>query len=172
MPAKDSPWGTNYGPVVVAAQPDGTAYYAPDIKEIDAEIIAYWEERSERTPHPIMQARYADLVWDLKKAVTGNAPNVAFAPRAIDAYLNAVTGNRYKDPLIHAAFAAKRALELALRVSDTNRFLLCKAVMVDLFAQALKPKHQGVWATIYDSLTGTKKTGPYRRRNSGPGQWP
>jgi hypothetical protein len=31
VPAKESPWGTNYGPVVVAAQPDGTPYYAPDI---------------------------------------------------------------------------------------------------------------------------------------------
>ena len=156
--AKESPWGTNYGPMVVAAKPDGTPFYAPDIKEIDAEIIAYWEERSEQTPHPVMQARYADIVWDLKKTVTGNEPSVAFAQRAIDAYLNAVTEKRYKDPLIHAACATKRALELALRISDTNRVLSCKTVILDLFAQALKPKHQGVWATIYDSLTETKKT--------------
>jgi hypothetical protein len=143
--------------VVVAAKPDGTPFYAPDIKEIDAEIIAYWEERSEQTPHPIMEARYADIVWDLKKTVTGYEPSVAFAQLAIDAYLNAVTGRRYKEPLIHAALATKRALELALRVSDTNRVLSCKTVMLDLFAQALKAKHQGVWATIYDALAGQRR---------------
>ena len=159
MPTKESPWGTHYGPQFAATKPDGTPYYAPDIKEIDAEIIAYWEERSTQTPHPIMQARYADLVWDLKKTVTGEEPSVAFPHRAIDAYLDGVETHRYKEPLIHAALASQRALELALRIRDKNRMQACKTAMLDLFAQALKPKHQGVWATIFDTLTATKKAG-------------
>jgi hypothetical protein len=157
MPSKESPWGTHYGPQAVFANPDGTPRYAPDIMEADAVIIAYWEERSAQTPHPIMQARYADIVWDLKKTVTGNEPSVQYAQRAIDAYLDGVRTHRYKEPLIHAALAMKRALELALRLSDKARITACKTVLLDLFAGALKPKHQGVWATVFDTLTGTKK---------------
>jgi hypothetical protein len=159
MPSKESPWGTHFGPVFAATKPDGTPVYGPDVKEIDAAIIAHWEERSAQTSHPVMQARYADLVWDLKKTVTGEEPSVAFAQRAIDTYLAGVTSKRYKEPLIHAALASQRALELALRISDKERIQACKTVMLDLFAQALKPEHQGVWATIYDTLTASKKAG-------------
>jgi lysyl-tRNA synthetase class 1 len=103
MPSKESPWGTHFGPVFAATKPDGTPVYGPDVKEIDAAIVAHWEERSAQTSHPVMQARYADLVWDLKKTVTGEEPSVGFAQRAIDAYLAGVTSKRYKEPLIHAA---------------------------------------------------------------------
>ena len=159
MPAKESPWGTHFGPHVAATKPDGTPFYAPDLKEVNPEIIAYWEGRSTTTPHPMLQARYADLVWDLKKTVTGEEPSVQFAQRAIDAYLAGVTTKRYKEPPIHAAFASQRALEIALRISDKTRIQACKTAMIDLFAQALRPKHQGVWATIVDTLTASKKVG-------------
>jgi hypothetical protein len=158
-PVKESPWGTHYGPFFAATKPDGTPFYGPDLKEIDTEIVAYWEKRSTQTPHPIMQARYADLVWDLKKTVTGEEASVQFAQRAIDAYLASVTNKRYKEPLIHAALPSQRALELALRISDKNRIHACKTVMLDLFAQTLKPKHQGVWTIIFDTLTASKKVG-------------
>jgi hypothetical protein len=157
--AKESPWGTHFGPVFAATKPDGTPFYGPDIKEIDAEIIAHWEERSTTTPHPIMQARYADLVWDLKKTVTAEEPSVAFAQRAVDAYLAGITAKRYKEPLVHAALAGQRALELAVRINDKARIQAGKTVMLDLFVQALKPKHQGVWATTFDTLTASKKAG-------------
>jgi hypothetical protein len=98
-------------------------------------------------------------VWDFKKTVTGEEPSVRFAQRAVDAYLDGVRTNWYKEPLIHAALASQRALELALRIGDRARITACKTVMLDLFAHAVKPMHQGVWATIFDTLTGTKKAG-------------
>jgi hypothetical protein len=85
-----------YGPTITAQKPDGTPFYAPDVAEIDAEIVAHWETRATSAHHPMLRARYADIVWDLKKCITGIAPNVLFAQGAIDAYRDAVGAGLYR----------------------------------------------------------------------------
>src|ERR1700732_2741373 len=47
MPSDESPWGTHYGPVMSATKKDGTPFYAPDLAEIDGDIITHWEQRAE-----------------------------------------------------------------------------------------------------------------------------
>src|SRR5262245_25235629 len=54
----DSPWGTHFRPTFVATKNDGSAFYAPDIAEIDEEIVTHWEERSALARHPVLRARY------------------------------------------------------------------------------------------------------------------
>jgi cation transport regulator ChaC len=155
----ESPWHTRYGPDSTAIKADGTPRYAPDIAEIDEEIITHWEHRSSVAQHPILRARYADLTWDLKKTVTSKPADIQYAQRAIDAYLDGVTAKLYKEPLIHAALASKRALTLALSINDKTRIQQSKQVMLDLFKENAQPVHIGIWATIYDSLIENKKIG-------------
>jgi hypothetical protein len=157
LPSDTSPWGTHYGPIFSATKHDGSPYYGPDIAEIDQEIIAHWEQRSELTQHPVLRARYADLVWDLKKRVTNTTPDVQFARQAIDAYLEAVTAKLFDGLLIHAAQASERALRLALTINDTTRVARCKKTMLDLFDQGMKPGHTGVWTMLFDALTEARK---------------
>jgi hypothetical protein len=59
----ESPWQTRYGPMFSATKQDGTPYYAPDVAEIDEEMINHWEQRSAATQHPLLRARYADVTW-------------------------------------------------------------------------------------------------------------
>ena len=157
MPIEDCPWGTHYGPISVLTTADGTPIYVPDIAVIDEEIVAYWEDRVEAAQHPVLRARYADLVWDLKKKTTGKLANVLYAQRAIDAYLDGITASLYTEPLIHAVQAGGRALELALSINDNSRVKRCKQVLLSLFDQSLQPRHIGVWATLFDTLTQSKK---------------
>src|SRR5581483_8225363 len=90
MPIKDSPWGTYYGPFASAIAADGKPWYAPDIVQIDTKIVSHWESRFDAAQHPVLCARYTDLVWDLNMRVTGTPPLLKYAHGAIDAYLDAV----------------------------------------------------------------------------------
>jgi Domain of unknown function (DUF4209) len=155
-PVDESPWGTYYGPTMTAQKPDGTPLYMPDIAEIDRAIIDHWETRATEALHPILRARYADMVWDFKKRVTGTAPNVTFAQRAIDAYHEAVTTTRYKEPLIHAALAIRRALHLAVMINDAQRIQASKDAIIALF-DAAPPGHHGVWTTLFDTLMESRR---------------
>jgi hypothetical protein len=102
---------------------------------------------------------YADAVWDLKKKTIGTSPAIAFAHRAIDAYLGGVAAGSYKEPLTHAIQAARRALELALSIGDADRTKRSREALLGLFDQSLKPLHIGAWSMAYDALTESKKTG-------------
>lgn len=82
-----SPWSTFFRPVFSGTKNDGAPFYAPDLAEVDGDIISHWEARSAAAKHPMSRARYSDLVWDFKKTVIGESPAVAFAQRACDAYL-------------------------------------------------------------------------------------
>jgi hypothetical protein len=44
MPAEESPWGTHYGPVASFTEADGSASHAPDLGQVDEEIIEHWEQ--------------------------------------------------------------------------------------------------------------------------------
>jgi hypothetical protein len=89
MPAEESPWGTHYGPVASFTEADGSASHAPDLGQVDEEIIEYWEQRSSDAQHPVLRARYADVVWDLKKKAVGKQADASYARRAIRVGKNA-----------------------------------------------------------------------------------
>jgi len=75
---------------------DGTTLHFPDLTEIDADYVEHWEARAQAASHPVLKARYADLVWDLKREVTGVVPDPMYARVAVRAYLDAVTRRLYK----------------------------------------------------------------------------
>ena len=50
-----SPWGTYYGPIFTATKQDGSPLFAPDIAEIDDEIISHWETRAQAAVHPLLR---------------------------------------------------------------------------------------------------------------------
>lgn len=60
-----SPWNTYYGPVMSGTNGDGTPFYSPDIAGADPKVIAHWTSRATSLKHPVLVARYADLIWDL-----------------------------------------------------------------------------------------------------------
>ena len=55
----ESVWGTYFAPMSSWTTADGKEVYGPDIEELDLAIVEHWERRSDRTPHPVLRARYA-----------------------------------------------------------------------------------------------------------------
>lgn len=152
---RESVWGTTYGPMMSASEADGTPVYAPDIKEADAGTIEYWKRRSLDSKHPILQARYSDLVWDLSRVIVNQKPNVSSARTAIDAYVEA-SKLSYKN-VVQPIHYIERALELAISIGDQERTQRVVDAMFDLHKREAKPELAGSWPFLFDNLLDNTK---------------
>jgi len=151
----ESPWNTYFGPMVSTSGSDGKVNHAPDIAELDAEVIALWQDLFYRAKHPAIRARYADLVWDFCRKVTAERPDHRYVQGAIEAYLQAVSFRLYKNS-IDAVDAVSRMIELALRIKDEERIEASKRCGFELFQEHAKAQHVGVWAQLFDLLIANK----------------
>ena len=74
----------HFGPIVASGE-----FRNPDIAWIDEAVLSYWEHRMTEVRHPLLQARYADLVWDLSKPAGKPKPPIEAARTAVDGYVAA-----------------------------------------------------------------------------------
>jgi hypothetical protein len=156
-PNEDSIWGTYFAPMGSWTLGDGTPQRSPDIKDLDADVVAHWERRARSVHSPVMRARYADLVWDLTAAITkGHRPH-EYALIAIDAYIDA-TEKSYYTIEIEAAGWLKRALNLALSVGDKDRQRRAVDAIFALYDRVAvaDPHLIGVWTFPFDVLYDKK----------------
>ena len=152
---RDSVWETYFGPMAILTGNDGAEIRVPDIKELDGEVVAHWEARARSAKDPVMRARYADAVWDLKQAIAKERPSHEFAEMAIDAYLVASRERLYTME-IEAVNWLQRALSLSLSIRDTERTKLVVACMFEFYDQVASPQKPGVWIFLFDTLYGRK----------------
>lgn len=150
-----SVWGTYFSPMITMKKTDGTTFHSPDLKELDAEIIAHWEQRARTCTNAVMRARYADLVWDLKGAVTGERANVEFARIGIDAYLEAVETERYEMEMFGVEWLA-RALQLARSIRDEARTTRVVDSLFHFYQKIAEVGRAGTWIFLFDLLYGEK----------------
>lgn len=154
-PNEDSVWGTYFAPMVDAIGSDGTLQRSPDIAMLNAETVAHWEQRADVVHNPVMQARYADLAWDLAKPISNAKPNHQFARLATDAYLDAVERGFYVMAIDGVQWLG-RALHLARSVKDKERSKRVVDVFLAFYDKTLSPEHMGVWISPFDHLYGQK----------------
>jgi hypothetical protein len=149
-----SPWDTYFGPIASGTKENGEPFYRPDIAGTDAEVIAHWAQRARTIKHPVLKARYADLAWDMSRAIAKTSPDPEMARIAIDAYLESIsTGVRRNT---HDEFeSAIRALDLAEMLRDTNRIDSARSALLGLHGRAVA-KGQGLWWKAYDRLIDDK----------------
>jgi len=109
--------GTYYKPMFVLKNGDGTATEALSIKSVTEQIIKYWTERAKTAKHPVLRARYADLVWDFSKVVINKSPHYSIAQIVIDSIIEIAQRNCCA-PQINVIRKLKRALSLAIALKD------------------------------------------------------
>ena len=148
-------WKTYYGPFAIINVGENKVKISPSIDRVTPEMLEYWEKRATETPHPVLRARYADLVWDFSKKVTGKPAKISIAHIAIDAGLDAVSGNRCKNfltvwPLL------KRSLIQALSLSQAERAKKAIAIAIDYDETQSQPGSRNAWGHSFDILFGTK----------------
>jgi hypothetical protein len=145
-PAPDgrSPWGTFYGPMGSGHSKDGSEVYFPDIAQADARVIDHWIRRANSLTHPVLKARYADLVWDLAPAITKQPKrNPEMARLAIDTYLTSLS-KTIRPELHDRLAAATRAIDVAAQLNDADRMRRARLALMDLHREAVSTKARWV----------------------------
>lgn len=148
--------GTHYGPMFEGINNAGNTVEFPNIKDITPEIIEYWTRRSSESQHAILNTRYAGLVWDFSKIVTGKRAHFTVAHTLIDKTIQMAKLNCY-EPEVGIKDKLKYALQVAISINDNDRVLKLRDTIIefeDLIAQDNKP---GLWGFSYDILWDNDK---------------
>ena len=154
--SENSPWGTFFGPMATGTRTDGTILYVPDFASVDTPMIDHWELRAVEAKHPVMKARYADLVWDFSKPAAKRsrklgspAPQSTLTSRL---RMRVCLGGQY-----YGIQYLARALQLAISVYDTMRIDSVCDAMFRFFEQHAEVTKAGTWAFLFENLWNNKK---------------
>ena len=156
---KESVWATYFAPMWSTKTADDSDFFSPDIKNLDAGTVAHWEERAKTCGNFVMRARYSDLVWDLKRAITGQKANPDYARIAIDSYLKAADEKLYPMEIVGIQWL-RRALDLSLSMNDVDRTKRVAEFMFEFYDRVAQPQFMGTWLFLFDYLYGQKFISP------------
>jgi hypothetical protein len=152
-----SPWKTYFGPLASGTQDNGAPVYSPDIAGTDAEVVAHWIQRARTVKHPVLKARYADLAWDMSRAIAKTNPDPDMARIAIDEYL--VSLEKQLRAEAHDRFeAALRALDLSVMIRNAARLETARAALLKTHRETIAIG-EGRWWIAFDRLIGDKHAG-------------
>ena len=115
----DVPFPGYFQPPMWYTAPDGSTVYSPDPASLTPSALALWREHLQECAHPVLRARYADLLWEFQKQVDGTKPPLQYAQTAMDAYLAAAA---QVDAASHEVVVwLDRAISIATSVGDQTR---------------------------------------------------
>jgi hypothetical protein len=155
----ENPWNSFFRPMSSMLYENGVTVYSPDIVGADADAVDHWSRRAQELKHPVLRARYADIVWEFGRLIT-KVPkrDVAMARLAIDAYIE--TAVRRLADNFHSAFTdAQRAVDLASRVGDQGRIDAARVALLGLHAEIMQEAKGYLWARAFDHLVDHRKAG-------------
>ena len=142
--AERSPWGLYFAPLSSWISKEGKTVYQPDIAQVDDKITAIWAARATATPHPILAARYNDLLWELSSVGNTHKKHQRYAIAATQSYTIAVTKHLYESE-DEAWKYLDRALELALLTRNDAQVKEVITASFVLFAEVNKAERCMWW---------------------------
>ena len=152
------PWRTYFQPLTTATLQDGTLVCQPDLRDADADVLAYWAARARVARHPVLIARYADLVWDATTFVSKDKPGIEFARLAIDSYIAAARvddGSAWSETHLNLG----RALDLSLGIHDGARIGQAVEATIAYVEKTAQDDKVGTYCYLFDNLLPSK-SGP------------
>jgi len=155
-PTDKSPWGTYYGPMLVMPNEEGKMMESPSIQRVTKDMLDYWSFRSTETRHPLMRARYSDLVWDFTKRVTNTNPDITLAHTVIDSNI-AIAQQNLHEYEVQTITKLSRALSLALSINDESRVKAVRDTIIDYEDRIAVDDKPGLWGFSFDLLMKNKK---------------
>ena len=124
--------------------------------KITKEIIDYWEKRLRQSKNPVIKARYASLIWDQAKIVTGEKPNYQFAQNAIDSILELAISNRHSS-IVSVILKLENAMYLAILLNDRERIEKTRDCIISYEDKIAKDDMLGTWGFSFDIFWENKK---------------
>ncbi|MEI2579343.1 DUF4209 domain-containing protein [Scytonema sp. PRP1] len=149
-------WGTYFGPTMVRQTDDGKMIVSPSIQRVDEKAIAYWNQRSQSTNNPLLQARYAGLVWDLSEKTTGKKPHYSAAVRCCEALLKIAEDKIHKYN-VDVIQKLERALFIATSLKNQKLIENAKQTILNYERFVAEDSKPGLWGFSFDLLVGNGK---------------
>ena len=131
--------------------PRGEVYESPSIQRVTPEMLDYWEARSQEAAHPVLRARYADLVWDLSRRIRGTSASVDCPRTVIDATTQIGAGG-FCEHDMRAVEMLERAVSLALSINDRGRLGQLVGAITRFEQDHAETSKPGTWGYAYDLL--------------------
>lgn len=136
---------TYYGPMYVFQNDTGQMVEYPSIRQVDQEMLKYWEERAKESRNPILSSRYADLVVDFSSTFKVDLVRIV-----IDAN-NHICENSLVSPS-DCKIKIKRAFDLAIRINDQERIDKTKHTIIRLEESIAIDDKPGLWGFAFKWL--------------------
>lgn len=123
------------------------------LPQISQPCVAYWEKRAGETQNPFLSKRYAGLVNDYKKLLTGHEPDYQqIKLRYMESIIEVINGE-YGRYLVNCFLLLKPALGYAKAIHNENALQRVKDAML-----ALNARHRdeletpGYWANVMEAF--------------------
>ena len=145
--------GLHYGPMISIPTKNGDFVSDPDIKNITPAMVSYWEKRSSEVNNPVLQCRYAGLVWEFSQKIRDIKPDISVAQRFIDSIIQ-MTSLVEREHFLK--YKLERGLRVAVSINDEKRIISVRDVIIryeDKYCEIDKP---GTWGFSFDLLIGDK----------------
>jgi|GEM_PF-465163 len=149
-------WGTYFGPMMTAPTKDGRMMESPSIQLVNEKVISYWTQRFQSTNNSLMQARYAGLVWDFTKKITGKKPQYLVATTYCQALLK-VAKERNHEYEVDIIQKLERALFIATSFKNQELLTSAKEIILDYERFVAEDSKPGLWGFSFDLLIGNRK---------------
>lgn len=113
----------------------------------EEEILEYLKSRIAYSKHPVLLARYNDILWEYRKTVSNKYPQIEFAIGAIDNYICVITKKIEKTD-IYNAYKLIRAFNLSIQISNKEKIQATKRLLIESTNYHLDEK-PGIWSNIF-----------------------
>lgn len=153
---KKNNWGTNFGPMMVFKGDGGGTVERPSLQQIDKCTLSYWQQRAETTTNPLLQARYAGLVWELSEPAVRERPKHTIARLYCDALLN-IADKKLHQYEVDIIEKLGRALSLSISLNDSSLIERTKQTIMKYEREVAEDSKAGLWGFSFDLLVGNKK---------------
>jgi hypothetical protein len=151
----DDPLPGHFQPTVGFPRADGTMEWSPDPSQLTPGMIGCWKQHLGVCRHPILKARYADLLWNFQKQVEGVGVQVSVAHTTIEAYLEASKLSQAQQRNVVAWLG--RAVELAASINDSSRLMVAVEQSLDWVQVNGKPNLPGTWVFLFNDIYDNKR---------------
>lgn len=143
-----------FGPMGSRLGGDGTVIYSPDLREVEPEGFEYWKDQLAAVRHPVLVARYADILWETAPVVGRVRRDAAHARMAVRAYLTAASDALFADGFDETE-GLIRAASLSCSLRDQDLILAAKKRLLSLQGRTDQPGY----FDIVEKLLGTPALG-------------
>lgn len=148
---RNTNWGTYFGPFFVGSRTDGSLIEAPSISDVSTEHLDYWSKRAKEAKNPVFIARYAGLVWDFSKCVTGNSADYKMAQLRIDSICAIADTDRHKYD-IDVIVKLEEALSLSIKLNNKERIGKVANTILEYEAKIAIDDKPGLWGFSFELL--------------------